>query len=44
MPIEFPLGPALLDGGEEVEFARLDGLRQAEDDLMVRPRQLSHQR
>lgn len=33
-----------LDAGEDVEFARLDGLGLAEDDEVVCPRQLSHQR
>jgi hypothetical protein len=34
----------LLDGGEDVEVARLDGPGLAEDEEVVRPRQLSQGR
>lgn len=44
LPLELALGPALLDRSEDVEFARFSRLRLAEDDEVMGPGQLCHQR
>ena len=44
LPLELALGPASFDGREDIELARLDGLRLAEEDEVMGPRQLCHQR
>jgi hypothetical protein len=44
LSLELALGPATLDGREHVELALLRVLRLAEEDQVMRPRQLCHQR
>ena len=44
LPFEFALRPPRSDRGNQVEFPRLERLRLAEDDEVLSPRQLCHQR
>jgi hypothetical protein len=44
LPFEFAFAPALVDGQAHVEFVLLGAFTLAQNDQVVGPRQLSHQR